>query len=66
MNVIAVSVYKRPEFLSIMLEHLGAQPSIENYMVHFFCDAGFNPDKTGYSIRLSTDSSPRGIFFSAS
>ena len=44
MNVIAVTAWRRPEFLSVYLDQLKKNLELPEYVVHFFVDVGYHPD----------------------
>ena len=44
MNVIAVTAWRRPEFLKIYLKQLLKNKELPKYSVHFFVDVGYDPE----------------------
>ena len=44
MNVIAVTAWKRPEFLAVYLDQLKKNTELSNYIVHFFVEVDPHPD----------------------
>jgi len=43
MNTIAVTTYRRPQFLALYLERLSLCKELPNYRVHFFVDVDYDP-----------------------
>ena len=44
MNTIAVTAWRRPEFLAVYLDQLKKNKELSNYIVHFFVEFEYHPD----------------------